>query len=328
MFTDEFMLYLGENSSVGFTQDQIKTISKSLSVFCCDFDIKKKTTEISIIEEIPYAYKVYCVSKSVEGMSKRSMKTYNCHMNIFFKTVRKPIEQITTNDIRMYLYKRSQEVSQSTVNDERTILSSFFTWCVDNDYIQKNPLRGINKIKVCKKVRNALTEDELEQLRRGCKTLRDKVILETLFSTGCRVTELSNMKISDIDFQQRTIKVLRKGNKEDYVFLNPRVYRLIMEYLQQRTDNVDVLIYSNKTKTNLKACGIETAMENIVKRAKFNKKVTPHVIRHTTATIALKRGMSIEEVSKMLGHSSIETTMIYAEVNRQKLKSDHEKYVV
>ena len=328
MFVNEFILYLNENTDVNFTMEQVQAITDALSMFCCDFDIKKRSTEISIVEEIPYEYKVFCVSKSVEGMSKQSMKTYNCHMGNFFRYVRKPLVQITTNDIRLYLYKRSQEVSQSTVDDCRMILNSFFSWCVDNDYIQKNPLRGIARIKVRKNIRQALTEDELEQLRKGCKDLRDKVILETLFSTGCRVTELSNMKITDIDFTQRTVKVLRKGNKEDIVFLNPRAYNLITEYLQTRTDNIDALIYSRRTNNNLQSGGIEEVMKHIVCRSKLNKNVTPHVIRHTTATIALKRGMSIEEVSKMLGHSSVETTMIYAEISRDRLRNDHEKYVV
>ena len=328
MFSDEFILYLKENSVVGFSFEQISELSNALDMFCCDYDINKRSTELAVVEDVPYAYKVFCVSKSVEGMSEGSLRTYNAHMRKFFKSVKKPVEQITTNDIRLYLYQRSQEVSKSTVDDSRLILSSFFTWCVDNEYIRKNPMKGINRIKRCQKVRDALTEDELEQLRKGCRSLRDQVILETLFSTGCRVTELSNMKISDIDFIKRTAKVLRKGNKEDYVFLNPRAYSLIVEYLNQRTDNTDALIYSSVRKTNLKSGGIEVVMRGIVKRSHLNKNVTPHVIRHTTATIALKRGMPIEEVSKMLGHSNIETTMIYAEVNRQKLKADHEKYVV
>lgn len=328
MFADEYIFYLNENTSVGFSVEQLQAIKESLSMFSNDFDIRKRSTEIAIMDEIPYEYGLFFMSKSVEGMSAESVKTYKSHLNRFFNTIRKPLREINTNDIRAYLYMRSKEVTKSTVEDSRVIIGSFFSWCVDNEYLERNPTRGIKPIKKPKKCRSALTEDELEQLRRGCKSLRDKVILETLFSTGCRVTELSNMRISDIDFTERTIKIIRKGGKEDYVFLNPRAYGLVCEYLQSRNDNVDALIYSNRTKTNLHSGGVETVLDNITQRANINKRITPHVIRHTTATIALKRGMTIEEVSKLLGHSSIETTMIYAEVNRQNLRIDHEKYVV
>ena len=220
-----------------------------------------------------------------------------------------------------------------TLEEEENLFYNFYkSLFIELNYqLDDNILREIAKditynFKKCELY--SLVEDELEQLRRGCKSLKDKVILETLFSTGCRVTELSNMRISDIDFTERTIKIIRKGGKEDYVFLNPRAYGLVCEYLQSRNDNVDALIYSNRTKTNLHSGGVETVLDNITQRANINKRITPHVIRHTTATIALKRGMTIEEVSKLLGHSSIETTMIYAEVNRQNLRIDHEKYVV
>lgn len=328
MFSDEYMLYLNENTSVGFSVEQLQAIKDSMDIFLNEYDVHKKCTEIALVDEFPYEYGLFFMAKSVEGMSEKSQKTYKSHLNCFFNSVRKRLNEITTNDIRAYLYRRSKEVSKSTVEDSRVIIGSFFSWCVDNEYLERNPMRGIKPIKKNKKCREALTEDDLEQLRKGCKTLRDQVILEVLYSTGCRVTELSNMAITDVDFQQRTVKIVRKGGKEDFVYLNPKAYNLVCEYLQSRKDMIDALIYSSRTKTNLSSDGIRLVLEKIKKRANFTKKTTPHVIRHTTATIALKRGMPIEEVSKMLGHSSIETTMIYAEVNRDKLKADHEKYVV
>lgn len=328
MFTDEFMTYLVENSKVEFDSGQLLEIKSCIECFTSEYNISKKSTELTTLDDYPYCYKVFCVSKKVEGMSERSLGTYNTHLRKFFQYVNKPVDKITTNDIRLFLYKRWEEISQVTLEHIRLILSSFFSWALDNEYITKNPMTGIKHIKFTKKNREALNEDELERLRDSCKSLRDKVIIEVLYSTGCRVSELTNIKISDVDFTNRTVKILGKGNKENIVFLNSKSLLCIKEYLQSRTDNVDILVYSTRKKHGLSVASIQEIVKRISKDANITKNCTPHVIRHTTATIALKRGMTIEEVSKMLGHSSIETTMIYAEVNNQRLKTDHEKYVV
>ena len=330
MFSEEFMYYVDKHSDlfVRLHEEDLKELRDLLNSFASDFNIKRKSTELMLVDEYPQAYMVFFVSKKVEGMSDESLKMYKSHLGRFLRTVCKPVEQITTNDIRAYLFERSREVSDGTVDDIKRVISSFMTWCVDNDYIIKNPIRGIGNIKVEQKQRQALNEDELEQLRSGCKSVRDEVIVETIYSTGCRASELAKMKISDIDFRERTVLINGKGKKQNVGYLNAKACAVIEKYLSQRTDNVDSLIYSTKTKRGLGICGIENVVSQIKERVNLTKPCTPHVIRHTTATIALKRGMPIEEVSRMLGHSSVETTMIYAEVNKQKLKYDHSVCVV
>lgn len=330
MFTEEFMYYVDKHSDLlmRLHEEDMRDLRDLLNAFASEFDIKRRCTDLVVMDEYPKAYMVYFVSKKVEGMSDESLKTYKSHLGRFLRKVCKPVEQITTNDIRVYLFERSKEVSDGTVDDIKRIISSFMTWCVDNDYITKNPIRGIGSIKVEKKQRQALNEDELEQLRSGCKNIRDEVIVETIYSTGCRASELAKMKISDIDFRERTVLINGKGKKQNIGYLNAKACAVIEKYLSQRTDNVDSLIYSTKTKHGLGIGGIENVVSQIKGRVNLTKPCTPHVIRHTTATIALKRGMPIEEVSRMLGHSSVETTMIYAEVNKQKLKYDHSMCVV
>lgn len=328
MFTEEFLISLLENGNETYTDAQLTDIKFLLDCHCSNYNIKKKSTELMVVDDFPYCYKAFCVSKKTEGMSDKSLETYNSHLRNFFKNMLKPIEQITTDDIRIWLCMRGQKVSGVTLDNERAILNSFFTWIYDNEYISHNPMKKIGKIKYVKKARKALNEEELERLRNACKTPREKAIIEVLFSTGCRVEELESMKISDIDFEQKHIKTLvTKGSEEDYCQLNAKAILSIKEYLKTRTDNCDDLIYSTKTKRGISISQIETIVKTISVRAGI-KRCTPHVIRHTTATIAVKRGMPLEEVSSMLHHKSIDTTKIYFEINNEKLKYDHAKCVV
>ena len=327
MFTEEFIATIIDSNV--FTDDQIRLISDKLNIFITNYEITIKSTEIITYNNVPYFYKSFLVAKHIEGMCDSSLRTYNLHLSRFFLKANKPVELLTTNDIRLYLYnyKNDNNVDDSTVEHVRTILNSFFNWCVSNEYLQKNPVSNIKRIKCEKKERQPLTKVELELLRDACSNVKERAILEFLYSTGCRVSELCNAKLSDFNSDNRTILLHCKGNKQNTCYLNAKAYVALNKYLETRNDNIDVLFLSNWKKQYTKE-GIEHLIKKLKQKANITKQVSPHVIRHTTATIAIEQGMPIEEVSAMLGHTNINTTLIYAKVNKDKLQYDHNLYVI
>lgn len=210
------------------------------------------------------------------------------------------------------------------------MISGFFQWAQDEEYIQKNPAKSINQIKYESKPRQALSQIELEYIRRSCKTLRESAMIEVLYSTGCRVSELSGLKISDVDFTEKKVHLFGKGKKHRFSYLNAKAEVALKEYLESRKDSCEYLfVTERKPIKNLNKEAIEKIVRNISKRTfGEEKKVTPHIFRHTTATTAMKNGMPIQSIQLMLGHSKIDTTMIYAHTDESMVKYEHEKSVI
>ena len=209
----------------------------------------------------------------------------------------------------------------------RRVLSSFFAWLENEDYIVKSPVRRIHKVKATKKVKETLTDENLEKLRDTCSNVRDLAILELLISTGMRVGELTKLNISDMNFQERSCIVLGKGNSEREVYFSAKSKMYIEKYLETRTDNNEALFVSLiKPYNRLGISGVEILIRNLGKEANINK-VHPHKFRRTMATMAIDKGMPIEQVQKLLGHIKIDTTMEYAMVNQNNVKNSHRKYV-
>ena len=257
-------------------------------------------------------------SKEIEGCSVRTLKYYKDNISKMLDTVNLPINEITTETLRNYLsnYKNNSTAGMVTIDNIRRTLSSFFAWLENEDYIVKSPVRRIHKVKATKKVKETLTDENLEKLRDTCSNVRDLAILELLISTGMRVWEITRLNISDMNFQERSCIVLGKGNSEREVYFSAKSKMYIEKYLETRTDDNEALFVSFiKPYNRLGISGIEIAIRNLGKEANINK-VHPHKFRRTMATMAIDKGMPIEQVQKLLGHIKIDTTMEYAMVNQ------------
>lgn len=218
-----------------------------------------------------------------------------------------------------------------SVHKYREYISRFYQWACDEEYINKNPTKNIKPIKYEIKPRQALSQMELEYIRMACTSVREKAIIEFLYSTGCRVSELSIVKKCDIDWNNKSVHLFGKGNKHRISFLNAKAEVAIKEYLNERNDHNEYLFVSERKPHNqLKKPGIEKIVRNISRKASVNisKHVKPHVLRHTTATTAIQNGMPIEDISKLLGHSKIDTTMIYAHTSIEHVQLEHKKYII
>lgn len=310
-------------------------IVSMIDIISNNYEIKQKSTEIVLYDydQMPEVLKMYLVSKKMEGMADGTLYNYGKHLKMFFQRLQKLPNEVTTNDIRIYLmeYQRERNIKNTSLDKLRMYISSFYKWAVSENYIDKDPTVNIKHIKCENRKVSPLTQIDLEYLRKGCETKREIAILETLYSTGCRVTELATLKKNDIDFNTKKVQLFGKGKKHRTSFLNAKAEVAIKDYLNTRNDNCEYLFISERGEPKpIKKEAYERIMKNIYNRVKddIGVKVTPHVIRHTTATTALQNGMNIEEISKLLGHSNINTTMIYADVNDNELEYKHKKSII
>ena len=268
-------------------------------------------------------------AKQVEGCSERSINYYSSTLDNLIKTLQKAFNQIETEDLRVYLseYQKKNNASKQTIDNIRRILSSFFTWLEDEDYILKSPVRRIHKIKTMKQVKETYSDEALERLRDNCKTIRDLALIDMLASTGMRVGELVKLNRVDVDFVNRECVVLGKGSKERVVYFDARTKLHLQNYLNSRTDDNEALFVSLLEPHNrLEIAGVEIMLRKLGRSLEINK-VHPHKFRRTLATRAIDKGMPIEQVQKLLGHQKIDTTMEYAIVDQQNVKNSHKKYL-
>ncbi|MDD7698433.1 MAG: tyrosine-type recombinase/integrase [Spirochaetia bacterium] len=268
-------------------------------------------------------------AKQVEGCSERSVNYYSSTLDNLINALEKPFNQIETEDLRIYLseYQKKNDASKQTIDNIRRILSSFFTWLEDEDYILKSPVRRIHKIKTMKQVKETYSDEALERLRDNCKTIRDLALIDMLASTGMRVGELVKLNRVDVDFVNRECVVLGKGSKERVVYFDARTKLHLQNYLNSRTDENEALFVSLLEPHNrLEIAGVEIMLRKLGRSLEINK-VHPHKFRRTLATRAIDKGMPIEQVQKLLGHQKIDTTMEYAIVDQQNVKNSHKKYL-
>ena len=275
-------------------------------------------------------YLNYFISaKKVEGCSSKTMKYYNEIIRKFLDSTDKKIKDITTDDIRRYLsdYREKSSCSGATIDNFRRVFSSFFAWLEDEDYIVKSPVRRIHRIKTTDAVKETFTDENIEKMRDYCTNLRDLSIIELFISTGMRVGELVNLDISDVNFEDRSCIVLGKGNKQREVYFDARTKLHLKNYLKERKDNNRALFVANK-KPHQRLTGqtVEYLIRTLGKKLEI-KKAHPHKFRRTMATMAIDKGMPIEQVQKLLGHKKIDTTMHYAMVNQTNVKFSHRKYI-
>ena len=268
-------------------------------------------------------------SKKVEGCSDKTIHYYKSSIEKLIATVKKNVCDIATNDIRCYLAEQQEQrgLSKVTIDNLRRIYSSFFSWLEDEDYITKSPVRRIHKVRTDALVKEVLTDENIEVLRDSCQELRDIAMIDLLLSTGMRVGELVKINRDDIDFQERQCVVFGKGNKEREVYFNARTKIHLKKYLEQRTDaNPALFVSLHAPHTRLTISGVEVRLRQLGKRVNLHK-VHPHKFRRTLATMAIDKGMPIEQVQKMLGHVKIDTTLHYAMVNQTNVKIAHRKFL-
>ena len=316
-----------------FSEEDVRRIVSALQSSVQNYEINKLSLDIVPFQGsyVPEYYKAYLVCLKLNGKSMETIKAYDHHLMHFFRWLRVPLSKITTNDIRMYLYEYQKEhgISGCSLDNKRLALSAFLQWCVNEKYLEENPCSGIGRIKFEKKERKPLTGEELYVLRDSLTTLRDKAMLAVMYSTGCRVSELERLNIDDVKFQTGEVMLFGKGNKHRISFLNPEAKVALERYLKSRDDDNEALFVSfKKPHQRLKKAAIEARFKKLSKRAGLNRSVFPHLIRHTTATDALNRGMPVAELKELLGHVKIDTTMIYAKVSNDSLHYNHKRYVV
>ena len=282
-------------------------------------------TEISNDEFL----KMFLDAKRIEGCSNRTIKYYRVTIEHLLKNVVSPIRKITTEMMRAYLvdYQKINNCGKTTVDNIRRNISSFFSWLEEEDYILKSPMRRIHKIKTQKTVKNIISDEEIEKLRDNCKNIRDTAMIDLLYSTGIRVGELVKLNIEDIDFSERECVVFGKGDKERRVYFDAKSKIHLKNYIESRKDNNPALFVTlNAPYDRLKISGVEIRIRELGRMLNLEK-VHPHKFRRTMATRAIDKGMPIEQVQKILGHSQIDTTMQYAIVNQNNVKASHRKYI-
>lgn len=308
-------------------QDRFKD---NLMIILNDYQISEKTTELAINDcgKTEKAIKMFFIAKKVEGCTDTTIKYYEGTLHRFFEITPRNIDEISADSIRYYLAHRSIKdgISKVSQDNELRVLRSFFKYCSVEGYIGKNPTDGIKAIKKEKRIKKAISEKDLEKLRSQAKTKRDKAIIDVLYSTGVRVSELISINKTDLEGDE--IIVFGKGEKERTVYINARAQLSIQEYISSRTDSNNALFVTlNKPHTRISKGAVEKMIRDLGKNLGMEK-IHPHRFRRTMATNALNRGMPIEEVQQLLGHSNIGTTTIYARSTNENVKNDHRKYVI
>lgn len=272
---------------------------------------------------------MFLAAKRIEGCSEKSMKYYKVTITSMLKDINKEVKQIETNDIRTYLtdYQTRKKSSKVTIDNIRRILSSFFAWLEDEDYILKSPVRRIHKVKTGTNIKETYSDEDLELMRDSCTELRDLAMIDMLASTGMRVGEMVLLNREDIDFNERECIVFGKGDKERIVYFDARTKTHLQNYIKSRDDDNPALFVSlNSPHKRLNISGIEVRLRKIGKNLGLEK-VHPHKFRRTLATMAIDKGMPIEQLQSLLGHKRIDTTLQYAMVKQSNVKIAHRKYI-
>lgn len=312
------------------SDEQMKQVSISIKDVLAKYEINKKASNEERREkENTELLETFLSAKKIEGCSDKTIHYYQSSIVKLLKGLSKSIKEICTNDIRRYLAEIQERngLSKVTIDNLRRIFSSFFSWLEDEDYIAKSPVRRIHKVRTDTLVKEVLSDENIETLRDSCNESRDLAMIDLLLSTGVRVGELVKMNRADIDFQERQCKVFGKGNKEREVYFNARTKIHLQRYLESRTDdNPALFVTLSKPNTRLTISGVEVRLRKMGKAVHIDK-VHPHKFRRTLATMAIDRGMPIEQVQKLLGHVRIDTTLHYAMVNQQNVKIAHRKFL-
>lgn len=322
---DEVIIKLVGRLTVEFPELNQLKVREVLEEVLYKYDTAPKETAI-VASDLEEKLKMYLAVKNLEGLSKKTLKNYNYNLIIFGSYLRKPLATVTTTDIRMFLAQRCKNMMPSSINGQISILKSFFGWLVNEEYIPKNPMLQIKQTKEPKRLRHAMSDEEVELLRQACKTDREKALIEFLISTGCRLSEIVGVNKEDLNWQEMNLNVVGKGNKERKVYFDVKTKLLLKNYLNTRTDdNVALFVTGRNPHSRLGGRSIEKEIKNVAKRAGFEKSIFPHLFRHSFATQKLNSGMSLPVLQHIMGHETPATTQIYAELLEENIQHEYRK---
>lgn len=306
---------------------QNEKLQEVLQYVFADYEIREKKKQGKVSKQ--NFVELFLSAKRIEGCSEKSLKYYKATIEAMLDELQKDVKHIVTDDIRGYLteYQEKKKLSKVTIDNIRRILSSFFAWLEDEDYILKSPVRRIHKVKTGTNIKETYSDEALELMRDNCTELRDLAIIDILASTGMRVGEMVLLNRSDIDFNERECIVFGKGSKERVVYFDARTKIHLKNYLESRVDDNPALFVSLKVPyERLKIGGVEVRLREFGEKLGLQK-VHPHKFRRTLATMAIDKGMPIEQLQQLLGHSKIDTTLQYAMVKQSNVKIAHRKYI-
>lgn len=272
----------------------------------------------------------YLGAKRINGLSPRTLANYKYTLDMFSERVNKSVSKITADDIRGYISYLSEArgLRETSLQTHISVLRAFFSWLLMEERIKKNPMLKIRSLKLDKKnARQALSVEELERLRDACKGYREKALVEFLVSTGCRLSEVAQLNVADLDFNNRSVTVTGKGNKERPVYFSIRARLMLQEYIKERKGGEGLFVSSKTPYLPLKPRAIQRIIHGLSVRAGLDARVHPHLLRHTFATHALNSGMDVTAIQQLLGHENISTTQIYAAMNEDVIRHQYNKYV-
>ena len=293
--------------------------------------MQERSTELTVVDNAPDSMLAkYIATKRIEGKAESTIKRYydTCYMMIH--EICKPLHEITTYDLRYYLavYKEQRKISNRTLDGMRRCFSSFFSWLSAEGLIGKNPCAALSQIKYTKVVKKPYTATEMERLKQACTSIRNLALIEFLYASGCRVSEVVRLNRDDINFQTRDAVVLGKGSKERTIYLTPVALMHLQDYLNTRTDTDPCLFASVRTPhKRLSKAGIERTLKKLGESANVTN-VHPHRYRRTLATNLLDRGANIQDVAAVLGHADLKTTQVYCYISQSNVRASYNKYSV
>ena len=294
-----------------------------------NYEIDKRTPS-DLSEDLMGNIDLYIFSKRIEGLSELTLDDYYRELVLMDYTIHKPTVLITTADIRSYLATNKTNMT-STTGKKLSVIKSFFAWLVDEEIILKNPATRIKQVKQPNRLPKALTSLELEMIREECYSFRERALVEVMYSTGCRLSEVSNMKWTGVDWVNSSITVIGKGDKERIVYLSPKAIFHLSRYLEYCEDNESecefIFTTERRPYRQMKNKTIQDAIDKIASRTDIEKNVTPHVFRHTFATLAIENGIELGDLQQLLGHSNPSTTLRYISVSENRKHSAHKKFV-
>lgn len=315
------------------SKDELCSIARSFDKVASRYCIGEAELHLTILgrEEFIRVIKCFIVVKRMEGLSENTLSHYLLVLKNFMEASVKPLGEITANDIRLYLFKYQQDrgVDNRTLEGMRVVIGTFTRWATSEGYINRDPSTSLKPIKFTAKPREALEQIDLEILRRACRDVRETALIEVMYSTACRVSELCGIKLSDIDWDKKTVQLFGKGGKYRTSYINAKAEVALRAYLKWRKHDSFYLFCNDRGGGQMKKDNIERIVRKLRERAGMaDRNITPHVLRHTTATQALRSGMPVNDIQALLGHSNVATTMIYAHVSQSEVQAGHKRCIV
>ena len=319
--------------SEDLSEEQLRLLALRFDEMAVGYDVQAAQLGLAVLgrEDFEKIIKTFLVVKGMEGMSRGTLENYAQRLRALMMYSVKPLGELTVNDLRLFLFQYQQDhgVSNRTLESIRISICAFMRWAALEDYIAKDPAQTLKPIKFTAKPRRAMTQVELEMIRRACQTPRETALVETLYSTGCRVSELTGIKLSDLDWNRKTVTLFGKGQKYRTSYINAKAEVSIRAYLRMRKYDSIFLFCNDRGGGQMTKDNVERMIKKIAERAGLGHAgITPHVFRHTTATQALYSGMPVEDIQQLLGHATVATTMVYAHVDQGGVQEKHKKYIV